>query len=117
MCNKPTAEVTSQAANRYVYVITRRDLPQPHQQVQIAHAAIASTRAYGEPDRTHPHLVVCTVADERELESEFNRLKQVGLPVVEWREEDLGKSATAIATGPIQGNRQRKHLKHLPLLK
>lgn len=108
---------SSQAANRYVYVITRRDLPQPHQQVQIAHAAIAATIAYGEPNRTHPHLVVCTVADEQELVSEFNRLKEAGIPCCEWREDDMGKQATAIATGPIQGNRQRKHLKRLPLLK
>ena len=107
----------SQAANRYVYVLVRKDIPEPHRQVQIAHAAIAATIAFNSDSvKPHPHLVVCGVEDERELNDSFNRLKEQGVPCCEWREDDMGNQATAVATAPLQGNRARKPMKGFRLL-
>ncbi|WP_157469487.1 peptidyl-tRNA hydrolase [Gemmata sp. SH-PL17] len=104
---------TSKAA--YVYVVTRLDIPHPHFSVQIAHAAIAATFAFGEPDSTHPNLVVCAVANEQELDALFNRLKEKGVRCCAWHEEDMGKKLTAIATAPLRGD-ERKPLKRLKLI-
>lgn len=105
-----------QSDHRYVYVITRKDLPQPHVSVQVAHAAIAATHAYGDPAKTHPHLVVCAVADEAELDREFNRLKELGVPVCAWTEDDMGDAMTAIATAPLTG-KERNPMGRYPLLR
>lgn len=107
----PAAEKTA-----YVYAVTRLDVPPQHRTVQIAHAAIAATHSYGNPHRTHPHLVVCAVEDERALENLFERLKQQGVPVVAYYEEDFGNQLTAIATGLLVGE-ARKPLRHLKLLR
>ncbi len=111
--DKPTKSAPTSIA--HVYVVTRSDIPPPHLSVQIAHAAVAATFAFGEPDRTHPNLVVCTVANEAELDALFNRLKEKGVRCCEWREEDMGKQLTAIATAPLRGA-ERKPLKRLKLL-
>lgn len=99
----------------HVYVVTRLDLPQPHLTVQVTHAAIAATFAFGEPHRTHPNLVVCAVANECELDALFNRLKEKGVRVCAWYEEDMDKQLTAIATAPLRGA-ERKPLKRLKLI-
>ena len=78
-------------------------MPVPIRTVQASHAAIAATLAFGEPHLTHPNLVVCGIPDEAALVAEFNRLKALGVPCCEWREEDLGGQATAVATGPLEG--------------
>lgn len=100
-----------------MYVITRRDIPAPHQSVQIAHAAIAATHAFHDriDGKIHPHLVVCAVNNESELVSAFNRLKEQGIPCCEWREDDMDNQATAIATAPLQG-KERKPLRDFQLL-
>lgn len=85
--------------------------------MQIAHAAIAATFAYGKPQESHPSLVVCTVADEPELTAAFERLKQAGVPACAWREEDMGGSMTAIATGPLTGRAARRPLRGFELLR
>lgn len=100
---------------RYVYVLTRLDLPQPHLSVQVAHAAIAATQAFGEPHRTHPHLVVCAVADEPELDRAFNRLKELGVRCCAYYEDDMGHALTAVATAPLAGP-DRKPLRRFRLL-
>lgn len=99
----------------YVYVLTRSDLPHPHLTVQVAHAAIAATHAFGEPDQTHPHLVVCVVPDEGSLLTAFNRLKGSGVPCCGYHEDDMGDALTAVATAPLRGS-QRKPLRRLKLL-
>lgn len=99
-----------------MYVIVRADIPAPHLTVQASHAAIASERVYGEPHKPHPNLVVCTLPDEQSLDSFFNRLKEIGIPVCAWREEDMGGSLTAVATGPLRGE-QRRPLRNLKLLR
>lgn len=101
---------------RYVYVVTRSDLPQPHSQVQVAHAAIAATLAYGSSKIPHPHLVVCVVENEEELEAAFEKLKEQGIPVISWREDDMGNALTAISTGPLAGS-SRKPMRRFRLMK
>ena len=87
----------------YIYAIVRRDIPHPHLSVQIGHALVAATNAYGNPNATHPNLVLCGVADEAELAAVFNRLKEQGVPVVGWYEEDMEGRLTALATGILTG--------------
>ncbi len=96
--------------------MTRLDLPSPHISVQIAHAAIAATFAYGQPGRPHPHLVVCAVADEAELTDTFEKLKGLGVPCCAWREDDMDDQLTAVATGPLQGA-ERKPMRQFKLLR
>lgn len=83
--------------------------------MQVAHAAIAASFAFGEPNRTHPNLVVCAVADEQELAAVFNRLKEKGVRCCAWYEDDMGNALTAIGTAPLRGV-ERKPLKRLKLL-
>jgi hypothetical protein len=99
----------------YVYVISRKDIPQPHLSVQIAHAVLAATNAYGNPNITHPNLVVCVVDNEKTLDGIFNRLKEAGVKVCGWTEEDMGRQLTAIATGILFGD-ERRHFRRLKLL-
>jgi hypothetical protein len=99
----------------HVYVITHLHVPHPHLSVQTAHAALAADRAYGEPHRTHPNLVLCAVEDEAALEDAFNALKDAGVPCVGWYEEDMGGRLTAVATGPLRGP-ERKPLRWFHLL-
>lgn len=91
-------------------------MPQPHLTVQVAHAAIAATNTYGQPNKTHPHLVVCTVSDERELAETFERLKSQRVPCCGIYEPDMGDSLTAVATAPLHGA-ARRPLQWLRLLR
>jgi hypothetical protein len=100
----------------HVYVIVRADLPHPILSVQASHAAIAATFAFGEPHKTHPNLVLCSVPDEPALAAVFNRLKEFGVPCCSWSEDDMGGSLTAVATAPLRGD-ERKPLRRLDLLK
>jgi len=60
---------------------------------------------------------VCVgVPDEAALLDAFEELKEQGLPVVLWREEDLGGQATAVGTGLVRGE-QRKPFRRFRLLK
>lgn len=101
----------------HVYIISRKDIPQPHLSVQVAHAAIAGTLAFGRPDESHPNLVVLVVENEAELMREFERLKQLGVPCCSWREEDMGGAMTGVATSPLRGRSERRHFRHLKLLR
>lgn len=101
-----------------MYVITRRDLPLPQQAVQAAHAVIESSRHFGHftRDIEHPHLVLCAVADERQLVLTLAKLKASGISMTEWREPDQGNAITAIASPPVSGA-ARKAFKKFQLLK
>ena len=99
-----------------VYVVVRRDLPGAHLTVQAVHAAIAATFAYGNPRRTHPHLVLCGDENEQELIEVFEELKEKSVPVCIYDEEDMKGQYTAMATGPLDEN-QRKAMRKFRLLK
>lgn len=95
------------AGTAHVYVVTRLDIPAPHVTVQVAHAAIAATFAFGKPNETHPNLVVCAVRDEPELAAAFERLKEQGVPCCAWYEDDMGKALTAATAAPLEGKARR----------
>jgi hypothetical protein len=98
-----------------VYVIVRKDLPEPHRTVQACHAAIAATFSYGKYPQ--PHLVLCGADNEAALAQLFNELKDQGVPCCSYSEPDfVGCQLTAVATAPLQ-DEQRKPLRRLPLLK
>lgn len=99
----------------HVYVISRRDLPSPHQTVQISHGAIAASLAFGSSAKPHPNLVVLAVDDEPALLQAFEKLKAANVPCCLWREEDLDGQATAIGTAPLKGE-QRRALRRYKLL-
>jgi len=99
----------------YVYVIVRKDIPQPHLAVQCCHAVLAATNSYGQPLTTHPNLVILVVDDEPTLDRVFNQLKDAGVAVVSWTEDDMNGQLTAIATGILHGE-QRRHFRKFRLL-
>lgn len=100
-----------------MYVISRKDIPQPHLVVQIAHAVLAATNTFiGSAAITHPNLVVCAVADEKDLAAEFNRLKEEGVPCCAWTEDDMNNQLTAVASAVVRGP-QRKAFRKYKLLK
>lgn len=111
MNKQPAAPNTS-----YVYVLVRSDLPTPHKTIQAAHAVLAATLAYGQPRRSHPHLVLCAVENEAALEDAFNRLKDLHVSCCAFYEDDfVGQPMTAVATAPLVGA-QRRPLRCYPLL-
>lgn len=78
---------------------------------------MAAVNAFGlNPDKPHPNLVVCAVADEAELVAAFNRLKELGVPCCAWMEDDMQGQLTAVATAPLFGD-ARRPLKRFKLLK
>lgn len=99
----------------YVYVITRLDIPQPFLSVQVCHATLAATNAFGQPNAQHPNLIVCTVKNEQELHKSLEKLRARGVPCVAWCEEDMDNRLTAIATGILHGD-ARKPLRNYLLL-
>ena len=79
-----------------MYAIVRADLPRPQITVQACHAILAATNTFiGGTPITHPHLIVCQVANEAELTDAFERLKVAGVAVCAYREDDLDDSLTA----------------------
>ncbi len=84
--------------------------------VQACHAAIELTSAKLPPDSESPHLVVCGVKTEQEMNAIMQRLYDSGIYYQGYREPDMDHSLTAIATEPLQGDR-RKLMKRYQLLK
>jgi hypothetical protein len=76
--------------------------------VQSAHAAWEAGKAFSHLASEHPHFCVCAVRDERRLLHDLDKLKKLGIRVVEWREPDRNNELTAFATEPITPD--RKHL-------
>lgn len=99
----------------YVYVISRRDIPQPHLSVQIGHAVLAATNTFGQPNKSHPNLIVCLVDNEKQLWDAFERLKAASVPCCGWTELDMHRQLTAVATGILQAE-QRKPLRRFRLM-
>jgi hypothetical protein len=95
----------------HLYVVVREDLSSAQQAVQSAHACIEVARNT-QIDK-HPNLVMLTIKDEHKLQKFSDDL---GIPVQEFREPDIGNQLTAIAAGPLFGEDRRKFRK-LRLLK
>lgn len=91
----------------YLYVLVRRDLPPTQIAVQASHAAIEAARLLLPADSDHPHLVLCGVrsADRLLAAADFLYLNQV--PHAVFREPDRGGEPTALAAGPVTGDRRR----------
>lgn len=68
------------------------------------------------PTDPHPHFCICAVTDEQSLKSEMERLRELGIEICPWCEEDQNNELTAFATAPISGD-LRKHCRKLKLLK
>lgn len=101
----------------HVYVLVRRDLDPSQQAVQGIHAAIEATRDGIIPKNiAHPHLVLCSVSDERTLRSYMDRLNVHGIKYSKFCEPDRNNELTAIATEPIIGS-HRRHFRNVSLLK
>jgi hypothetical protein len=74
--------------------------------VQTAHAAIEAARLFLLPEQTHPYLVLCRVASERELLAAADRLERAGVRFTIFREPDRNNEATALATEPLCSQRR-----------
>lgn len=97
----------SKKETSYVYVITRKDLPYPHNAVQACHAAIeAAAQFYNPSQDEHPHLVLCEVQDENRLHKAALDLQAKGVQVLTWKEPDRNHELTAIATEPLKGSKR-----------
>jgi hypothetical protein len=87
--------------------LVRHDLSHPQQVVQACHAAIEAARFLLSQNLPHPHLVVCGVANERELYQCMERLRRLGIAHRPFHEPDRDHQLTALATGPIFGQYRR----------
>jgi hypothetical protein len=96
-------------------VIVRADLSPAQQAVQGIHAAVEAGRRDLIPAAgDHPHLVFCTVPDERGLELAARQLRVAGIGHATFHEPDLGDSLTALCTAPV-GPESRRHFRRYPL--
>lgn len=91
-------------------------MPKTTQMVQASHAACEAGIRLISPEIDHPNFVLLGVANEADLIKQFESIKQKGFPVVIFREEDLGNSVTALASGPIYGE-DRKFFRNLNLIR
>jgi hypothetical protein len=96
--------------------VTRSDLSFPQQAVQSAHAAIEAAKAFPEHLEPHPHLIICCVKNEAQLQDAMARIAAQGIRLRAFYEPDIGGELTAFASEPIQGE-QRKAFKRYQLMK
>ena len=99
----------------YVYIVTRRDLTIPQQLVQSCHAVLEISRNFSK-DFEHPHLILCTVKNERDLYKFISRLEANHISFATFHEPAIGNSLTAIATECVCGDK-RKVFSNLRLMK
>lgn len=74
--------------------------------MQASHAAYEAGK-FGNLENEIKSLVLCEVANERELLKAQAKLKRRGIDLVLFLEPDIGNQATALATLPLNDN-QRK---------
>ena len=92
---------------KYLYAITRRDLPLITASVQTSHAIFEAAHSFYDPQVEHPHFVICAVRDEIRLLAAAQKLDRLGIRYKIWREPDmLGNPITAIATEALAGDRR-----------
>jgi hypothetical protein len=77
----------------------------PQQIVQAVHAAHDAGRFYGPPDEAAPAVVVCQTPTESHLLRAYERLKLLKIPCTLFHEPDIDNQATALATAPVETNR------------
>ena len=97
-----------------MYVFVRRDLTRPQQAVQVAHAAIESTKRWpyiGD----HPHLVVLGVKSEQKLKNILDKINSQNILTAPFYED--GGELTAFATRPIIDAAERDLFRKYQLLK
>jgi len=81
---------------------------------QSAHAAYEAGSLYRNNYDKADSVVICQVPDETSIKYWLSKIEFNKIPVVAFREPDLGDSITAIATGPLQ-KQHRNKLSNLPL--
>lgn len=105
-----------QNSKKYVYIITRTDLPPPVATVMSCHAAMEASLAFSDSKSDHPHICLCAVKNEANLISGALHLNSYGIRFYAWYEPDRNNELTALATAPISGN-QRRYLRKFQCLK
>lgn len=98
----------------YTYVVVREDLTRAQALVQVAHAAYEAARRF-DLDGLATHLVAVTVKDQEGLLDFSERLKETGINHHVFFEPDDNMGESALATRPIQSNKERGLFKKLPL--
>lgn len=105
-----------QTDDKYVYVLVRKDLSLSQQSVQAIHAAINAATHYLHKDDIHPHLVLCGVETEADLQKALDFARACDINCQPFYEADLGNQLTSFATAPLVGN-ARRHFKRYNLLR
>lgn len=101
----------------YVYVFIRTDLSDPQIAVQSCHSIVEATHAFDLGNLpTHPSIIILGVKDQNRLEQARLYLTQHQIQYVAFREPDIDWEMTALATGPIFGEK-RKLFKKFELLR
>lgn len=102
--------------SQYMYVLVRKDQSYGQIIVQAAHAAMEATRKLVSPEAEHPHLVICGIKNEVQLEKAKQRLDSIGIDSIMFYEADRNDEPTAFATRLVYGD-ERKHFRKYQLLK
>jgi len=87
--------------------VIRKDLPVEVQVVQGAHAALESGLHLGDDKTRVNHLVALQVKNEEQLRNVHERLRMCGVESVLFEEPDRGNEATALCSGPVEGDARK----------
>ena len=98
----------------YVYVLVRRDISLAQQVVQSNHASWEAGLAFQAPGHTCS-MVVCTVADQKELLEAAERLARYGIEHQVFFEPDFGMGYSALCTRPLETKKERYVMSKYPL--
>ena len=95
-----------------MYLVTRKDLTQEQQVIQLMHAAVE--HAYNNRlANEHPSFVVLSVKDKTELQQLQDKIKAAGITTTEFQEPYNDWGLTAVSCTVTQ--EQRFLFKHLQL--
>lgn len=86
------------------------------QSVQAIHAAINAATHYLHKDDIHPHLVLCGLDSEAQLQYALDFARAQGIDCQPFYEADLQDQLTSFATAPLAGN-VRRHFRRYNLLR
>jgi hypothetical protein len=84
----------------------RNDLSPSQQVVQVGHALIEATKAFGIAKEEHPSVIVFGVKSEHKLITLAQRVQEQGVKVKGFFEPDIGNQMTAFATEPVWGDQR-----------
>lgn len=99
----------------YVYAIVRRDISQPQQAVQVAHAILEAGKLFDYPAHK-TSIIILEVLNKQELIEAHHRLNSRGVANYMFFEPDFDMGESAIATQALIGS-QRNIMKKYNLLK